>query len=358
LESGNIVLALSVASASLLFPMVIRLGKKPTNRRIAILAGLMALTWLSGEGYIQLGVLLAWVPAFIWLLFEAGKKKQEKLIAFGKSILISGLLCGILILPSAHFLVSGMGKDSCPNLPDLQPIRYLPLNLVIGDSALMGKSYLGMDTFPYSHINFIDWTPLIFAVIAGYFVFQQKRKKVYVAIYLSFLLALVFSSREIYIFLIPHVPSLTKLCSMSDSSSLMVPPILGMAAWGVDQVLKLNWPKISMGNSQISGGTKTVSLKWLIIIPVLALSFNNIIAFDKNYLNVQKNEIAPNEIAFVRLNDTQWVDPPAGWLPTLLNEDRKIIMWDRHVTFMGRQRLAGYILITDKPDEGANIIAQ
>lgn len=357
LESGNIVLALSVASASLLFPMVLRLAKQPTKRRIAALSILMALTWLSGEGYIQLGVVLAWFPAFLWLLHEPGRKKQEKWIAFGKSLLISGLLCGLLIVPAAHFLPS-MDKDSCPNLPDLQPIRYLPLNLVIGDTALMGKTYLGMDTFPYSHINFIDWTPIILAVIAGYFVFQQKSKKVYGVIYLSIFLALVFSTREIYIFLVPHLPFLDKLCSMSDSSSLMVPPLLVMAAWGLDRLFDVKWPRLSLGDGQKDGKEKSISIKWLILIPVLVLSFTNIIPFDKNYLGVHLNSIQADEFAYAQINEVQWVGVPANWQPTLLDEYRKVIMWDRHVIWKNRQRLAGYIEFTSNPDDTMQIVAK
>jgi len=359
MESGNILFTFSVASASLLFPMVLRLYKKPTNRRISLLAVLMALTWLSGEGYIQLGVVLSWFPAFLWLLYEYGKKKQEKLIAFGKSLLISGLLCGILILPAAHFMIHDMDKPSCPDFQDVQPMRYLPLNLVIGDSALMGQTYLGMDTFPYAHINFIDWTPVIFAIIAGYFVLQQKNKKVYAAIYLSVLLAVVFTSREIYLFLAPFFPSLAKICSMGGSSSLMVPPILVMAAWGLDRLFDLKWPKITMGGGQKGEMTKSVSLKWLILIPVLVLSFKNVIPFDKNYLNVHKVEISEEDLAFARLNDTQWMHPPSGgdWILTLLNENRKMIMWDRHVVWKDRQRLAGYIQLTDNPGDDVEIVS-
>jgi len=357
LESGNILFVLSIASASLLFPMVLRLGKKPTNRRIAVLAVLMALTWLSGEGYIQYAVLLAWFPAFLCLLYEAGRKKQEKWIAFGKSFCISCLLCGILFVPVAHYLPS-MDKDACPDFHDEQPMRYLPLNLVIGDAGLMGQTYLGMDTFPYAHINFIDWTPVLLAIIAGYFVFQQKNKRLYGSIYLSVLLVMVVCSREIYVFLVPYMPFLTKVCSVGGSSSLMVPPILAMAAWGLDRLFDLKWPKISLGNGQNDEIAKSLSLKWLILIPVLVLSFKNIIPFDKNYLNVSKNEIPAEEFAYAHINATQWVDPPANWLPTLLDEDRKIIMWDRHVLWKNRQRLAGYIGFTNSPDSSVIVLAK
>ena len=357
LESGNILFMLSIASASLVFPMILRLNKKPTNRNIALLAIILALTWLSGEGYIQIGIVLAWFPAFLWLLYETGKKKQEKLIAVGKSLVISGLLCGILIVPLVHFLPVSE-KDTCPDFQDVQPMRYLPLNLVISDSALMGQTYLGLDTFPYAHINFIDWTPVILAIIAGYFVFQQKNKKIYAAIYLSVLLVMVLTSKEIYVFLVHFLPFLTNLCSMGGTSSLMVPPILAMAAWGSDRLLDLKWPEIISGNALKSEGSGSISIKWFIFIPIFIFSFVNVIPFDKNYLNVHKVTINQEEFAFFHPADTQWVNPPSEWLPTLLSEDQKVIVWDLHVLWKDRQRLAGYITYTSNPDNTVEIVSQ
>jgi hypothetical protein len=357
-ESGNIMYALSIPSACLLFPMVLRLNKQPTNKRIAALAVLMALTWLSGEGYIQVAVVFAWFPAFLLLLYETGKKKQEKWIAFGKSLLLSGILCGILILPAGHFMVSGMDKDSDPGFKDEQPMRYLPLNLVIGDAALLGQTYLGMDTFPYAHINFIDWTPVIFALIAGYFVLQQKNKRIFGAIYFSALLAMVISSREIYVFLAPYMPFLAKLGAMGVASSMMVPPILVMAAWGLDRILDLNWPKIIKHHNQTRVKNEPVSIKLFIIIPILILSFKNIIPFDRSYLHVHRVDISTEELAYAKTNDAQWVNPPDDWIPILLGENRKIIMWGRHVTWKDRQRLAGYIGFINNPDNTVEIISQ
>ena len=357
LESGNILFMLSIASASLVFPMVLRLNKQPTNRNIALLAVILALTWLSGEGYIQIGIVLAWFPAFLWLLYETGKKKQEKLIAFGKSLVISGLLCGILVVPLAHFLPA-IEKDSCPDFQDVQPMRYLPLNLVISDSALMGQTYLGMDTFPYAHINFIDWTPVILAIIAGYFVFQQKNKRVYGSIYLSVLLVMIMCSRETYVFLVRYLPFLTNLCSMGGASSLMVPPILAMSAWGLDRMFDLKWPKLTLGNGEKDEKAKSISLKWIVFIPILVLSFTNVIPFDKNYLNVHKADISQEELAFFQPSDAQWVNPPSEWLPTLLSQDQKVIVWDLHVLWKDRPRLAGYISYTSAPDNTMQVVSQ
>ncbi len=360
MEAGNVIFMFSIASASLLFPMVLRLNKKPTNKRVASLALLMALTWLSGQGYIQLAVVLAWFPAFWFLLYEKGQKRQEKWIAFGKAFLISILLCGIFFLPTARSMVHGMDKPSCDDFHDVQPMRYLPLNLVIGDAALMGETYLGMDTFPYAHINFIDWTPVILAVIAGHFVLRQPDKKIYAAIYLSILLAMIFTSREIYVFLYAYFPVLAKICSMGGSSSLIVPPLLAMAAWGLDRVLELDWFVITKNKGSSEEAAKSVSLKWFILIPILILSFKNVIPFSKNYLGVHKVELPEQEVAFARTSDAQWINTPfsGDWVLTFLNEGIKIIMWERHWSWNDRTRLVGYIGFTDNPDDDVQILSK
>jgi hypothetical protein len=356
LESGNIVLVLSVTFASLLFPMVLRLNKKPTNRRVALLAVFMALAWLSGQGYIQLGLVFGWFPAFLWLLYEEGKVKQEKWIAFGKSLFISGMLCAILFLPAAHFF-KYMDKMAMTDFRNLQPIRYLPLNLVIGDSGLLGQQYLGMDTFPYAHINFIGWTPIIFALIAGHFVLTQKNKRIYAAIYLSILFSMVISSQELYEYLDLYFPTVMKLRAMSVTSSLMVPPILAMAAWGLDRLLELEWPNITKTTGQIGKKTQSLSLKWVILLPILVFSFRNVIPFIKNYINVHLVDIPKEELAFFQIKDAQWVYAPPEWLPVLLNGNHKIIEGDRPWVWKDRERLYGYIGFLNSPGNDVVLIS-
>lgn len=350
LESGNIVLALSVASASLLFPMVLRLNKKVTFRRIAVLALLMALTWLSGQGYIQVGVFFGWFPAFLYLLYQENHQKQEKWLAFGKSLLLSILLCGILFLPSLHF-INAMDKYTMEDFKSLQPFNYIPLNLVISDPGLFSQSYLGMDTFPYEHINFIGWIPVIFAVIAGYFVLKQDKKRVYGGLYLAIIIVMVMTSRGIMLFLKDYLPVLMKLRALSVATSLMVPPILGLAAWGVDRLSELEWPQIVKHNAQETTSSSSLSLKWIILIPILILSFKEIIPFAQNYIHLRDIQISPDDLAFIQLNDTQWVTPPNNdWFPTLLAESRKVIMTDRPWNWKDRQRLSGYVGLVYNPN--------
>lgn len=341
LEAGNIILVLSTSFACLLFPMVLRLNKNPTYGRVAGLAFIMALTWLSGQGYIQLGVLVGWFPAFLWLLFERGKKYQRKWMAFGGALIISLLICAILLLPALHFSGS-TEKYTMGDFKNLQPMRYVPLNFVINDHELFRQQYLGMDTFPYARINFVGWLPIILAVIAGYFVLQKKEKRLFFAIYAAIFLILIVASRDIYPVLKEYLPIVNRLRAFSVATSLMVPPLLAMAAWGLDRLFELKWPRMVFHDGDDNPNPSSFSLKWLILLPMMLLSFQQLIPFAKNYINLIKVEVPQNDLDFVRLDDTQWVNPASDeWFPILMSEKRKLIMGDRSFMMKGRPRLYG-----------------
>ncbi len=350
LESGNIILVLSTASACLVYPMILRLNKKPSFRRVAGLAIILALAWLSGQGYNQLGVVLAWFPAAIWLLYESGKKKQEKWIAFGSAIVISALLCAVLLVPALRFW-GNIEKFTMDDFKNLQPMRYVLLNLVINEHELFRQTYLGMDTFPYARINFIGWIPVILATLSGYFVMKKKKKTIFFALYLSIFLILIFTSRDIYPILKDYLPFVNNLRAFSVATSLLVPPILVLAAWCLDRLFELKWPVIAFNKKHTGDGMKGFSVKWLILIPLVIVSFKNVIPTAKNYIHVIKVDIPQSELNFARLNDTQWVNPPNyEWFPVLMSEKRKLIMTDRFFTWKDRYRLYGYIDLTNNPN--------
>jgi hypothetical protein len=350
LESGNIILVLSTVSACFVYPMVLRLHKKTTYRRIAVLAVIMALTWLSGQGYNQLGVVVGWFPAFVWLLYENGKKKQQKWIAFGSAIILSALICAILFLPAAHFM-SSMEKYTMDDFKNLQPMRYVPLNLVISDNDFYHQQYLGNDTFPYAHLIYIGWFPVILAILSGYFVMKRENKRVYAAIYASILLVLIATSRDIYPVLKDYLPIVNRLRAFSVATSMFVPQILVMAAWTLDRLFELKWPKITFNEDDGVAPKRSFNLKWIVLIPLMILPFKSLIPFAQDYIHVIKVDVPQSDLAFARLNDTQWVNPPSDeWFPVLMNENRKLIMTDRFFVWKDRERLFGYIDLTPNPN--------
>jgi hypothetical protein len=350
LDAGNIVLALSVATASLLLPMTIRLNKKITTRRIAVLAVLLALTWVSGQGYIQLGVIVGWFPAFLFLLLTRSSTDQTKIIAFGKSILISIVLCGIFFLPTVHFM-NQMDKYTMEDFKSMQPLNYIALNFVINDPGLFSQSFLGMDGFPYEHINYIGWIPVIFAVIALFLVKRDEDDHIIGSLLLSVVLLLIFTSRESMVFLKEYIPSITKLRAFSVATNLMVPPILGLAALGFDRVFSMEWPRIIKLDSPKSEPGLSLSVKWLVLIPLLIISFKDIIPFAQNYIHLRDIKIPSQELAFLGSDNAQWSTPPnADWFPDLMADSRKVIMTDRSWNWKNRERLSGYLQLVNNPD--------
>jgi hypothetical protein len=353
LESGNVVLVLSVASAALVLPMVLRLNKRISNRRIALLAILLALLWLSGQGYIQIGVIIGWFPAFLLLLYQSGQKIQKKWIAFGKAFLLSIALSSLLILPTLHFYHNIL-KYSADDFKSLQPLAYIPLNLVIRDPSLFTQTYLGMDAFPYEHINYIGWVPVLFAIVSGFFVLKQENKRIFAALFLSILLPLLFTSHEVMTFLFKLIPAVHYLRAFSVATALMVPPLLGLAAWGLQKVSELDWPQIIRGRQTESRQIQSLSLKWIILVPVLLISLIGNIKFVQPYISLHTIDIPQEDLAFLQLKDKQWVSPTsADWVQALMDDSAKIVI-DRPWVWKDRQRLLGYIQLLFNPDKVYN----
>ncbi len=350
LEAGNIVLVLSIAFATLIFPMVLRLNRAPTRRNMAYLAILLSMTWLSGQGYIQVGLVAAWFPAFLYLLYDRATHRQEKWILFGKALALSGLICAVLFLPAAHFM-SAIDKFTMDGFKDLQPLKYIPLNLVISDRELYRHTFLGMDGFPYEHLLFIGWIPVIFAVISIFFIQKQADKKPHFTLFISILLTLIITSWGFSSFFNNFFPILSKLRALSVATALMVPPILALAAMGLDRLAECEWPLvISKKEAQNTAGN-ILSTKWLILVPILVISIVDLNSFSKNYITLRHVEVPKSEINFVQLVETQWVNPPnQDWFPTLLNEKRKLILTDRPWVWKDRYRLYGYVDLVPNPN--------
>jgi hypothetical protein len=120
LQAGNITLVLSVASASCLLPMFIRLRRSPTSRNIALLTLFLALTWLSGQGYIQVVAILAYFPAVLWYLYKKTKPRTESWLAFAIALLLSALIISVLLIPFFHFY-GNWQKPGTTELDSIQP---------------------------------------------------------------------------------------------------------------------------------------------------------------------------------------------------------------------------------------------
>lgn len=173
LSFGLVVLITSIATASLLIPAAILFSRRPGRRSTALLGGLLGITILSGQAYIQIGVLLL-APAGLLLLVRNGASWQvllQRLIQVG-AIALS--IASILVVPVMHYR-SIVGKDFDPYFSRSQAFKYVPLNLVIDRRDYFSSSMFNQPGFPAWHVNYIGWIALGFVALGTSRLWAQSR---------------------------------------------------------------------------------------------------------------------------------------------------------------------------------------
>jgi len=236
LSFGLVVLMTSIATASLLVPALVLFGRNPDRRHTAVTGALLGVTLVSGQAYIQIGVLLL-SPALLLLLIRRGYTWKLVLLRLGQIGAMAILLSALLLLPVLHFHAV-IDKDFDPYFSRSQPFRYVPLNLVIDRLDYFSSSMFKEAGFPAWHVNYIGWIPIIFAIVGIAPLWRRSKNET------LFLGALVFGalwlgSGDLFKWVSAH-PSLgelheqaVRLRTTSNIANLAVPPIIGFSACGI-----------------------------------------------------------------------------------------------------------------------------
>lgn len=335
LETGNVILVLSIASASLLIPMIIRFKKFPNNRNIVIFALLFSLTWLAGQGYVQLVVTVSFLPVFLWYLYKKSSNLLEKWKPFIKTVILSLILSAVLIIPVIHFS-RNIDKVNNVDFADIQPLEYNVLNLVIHDLDFFHIDTLGKNSIAYIHINHIGWIPILLLALSLAFIQNSKIKKELVMLYAIIILVFIFSSKELYV-LLGKMPLIPQLRSIGLTASLAIQPILGIAAFSLNKLVENKWDNINFEITGDSFRIKPIPLKWLLIVLILFFSIKNVYEFGRNFISVSQIYIPEEEIQLLDTDDSQWVQGlNSDWDYKLINQYKKVIMpgrpwyWKNH----------------------------
>ncbi len=314
MDGGGFLFILSQASASMIFAPIVGLYLQRKKSYTIWLGILLALTWVSGQGYIQIGVVMGVFPALLILILSRNGKISALWKDYAKAIILSLLLAGVLILPLAHFYPN-FTKVADPYLTNLQPLASLPLNLVISDMKFFTTEVLGHDLMAYINYIFIGWFPVILAILSLYFVPKDKTRLMWF-FWVVILLIFVSCSKEYVTFLHKYFPSIDTLRFFSVVSGMVVTPLLGLAAWSLDEILKKPLPKFMLSNSDGSSGG--VSIKWIIWLAILIGSLYPLASYrlpwldvittfprsdlDEKLINGEANWLAPIREDFI------WVD--------------------------------------------------
>jgi len=325
MQNGMLVIVVSLAFASLLIPAILNLTIKPSRRSALVLGVLMALVLLSGQGYIQMGVLLGVLPAALvyWIdrTSAIGHLVRRLLLA----ALVALLLSAVLWVPMLHF-APNLVKDGDPTLSYAQPLEYLPLNLVIRDQGFYENPTLEKLPAPVLNIQFIGWLPILLAMVTVAWGGSTRNRRLaffLIAIFLVFFFSSSTGMRAMDK-VIPGVAPYIRHPSLI--AGVAVPLILGLAAWGLDLILHADWLKLRLTIKRMPD--LDVNAIYLIAAFPLLVSIRATYDFAEKYywLSLLPPEYEPS-IPMLVTESAEWVAPPFGeylWYPMSLGRELKL----------------------------------
>jgi hypothetical protein len=311
MELGTFGILLSTAACSLVLAPGVALGLTG-KRRYAILLGVtLGLALLAGQGYMQFGLALSVIPAFLIFLPHRDPTFKHLWKEYLLSGLLAFLIAGVFLIPMLHFYPNVV-KPEDPLFGAVQPLKYIPLNHLIDDMPFFASTALKPTPFPYLYINFLGWIPILLAILAWRLI-PRTGFRLLLFFLTAILLVYLNASADIIKLLMKILPIFAGIRHTPVIAGLANPLILGLSAWGLDALLHVKWPKIALINSNPSNSVFGVNAAILILTIPLLWSLREAYIFGQNWLfTVKSDPTLIQKIAYLRTNGTEWVDLPFG----------------------------------------------
>lgn len=307
MELGIPGLVLATATTSLVFAALIRLAKRQRRKDAVLLGVCTASAIVSGQGYIQVG-LLAILPLYA-LFFWGNENLKRTWNNYLITALTALLLAAPFLVPLLHFSPN-IVKDFDPQFKTAQPITYFVLNLVIDDLRYYYSNVMMKYPYPHLYALYIGWVPILLFIhsLRGSLLnFGRILWFMIAAIILEFLIG----SAVLLKLLVPIWTTVAGVRHSPQITGLAIPFILGISAYGLDRLLKAQWTIPWSPHLKLPAGWS--SLTRLLVIMSLVYSLQSCAQFASHWL---KTTHLSDEV-FITLehfktNDLQWVNPPFG----------------------------------------------
>ena len=310
MELGAFGVVLSTAMCSLVFGGILTVARGGGKRSAVILGVLTASALVSGQGYIQVG-LLGIIPAIPFLLFDDDRRLLPVWKDYALAFILALLLAAPFLIPFIHFAPNFV-KETDPNFNSAQSLTYLPLNLVIDDWEYYNTEILGKFPYPHLYSLYIGWIPVILALI-GLSKAQQKDRRFIWFMGAGIILEFLIGSAVLLKRLTFIIPAIAGIRHPPQIAGLAIPLILGLSAYGLDYLIHLPWPTLWVGLSEkLEARSIRLSLYWLLLIP-LFLSLKSGYEFTKAWVYTDRSSEKIQELLEELKTETlQWVNPPFG----------------------------------------------
>lgn len=364
LVGGLVPVVIANAMFALLFAAAVRLARGG-GRRLTVLVGtLIALLAVSGQGYAQIGFLLA-LPAFAILI--AGRDGRWRRITreFALAAGLGILLAGPLLVPLAHFWPHWT-KLGDPSFSRDQPLRYLPLNFVIDDGAFYRNPLLGKQPFPEWYLNYVGWPAVALAVVGVAVLARRRQTRLAAFLGIYLIVVLWIASGAPFRWLFAHAnayPGIRAFAAGIETPSLIaglaICPLLALATAGLDGLLRRPSPDrclvLTLGTARSDRSPLLVVDHRLLVTIAAVLALFQVRSTGRPWLGTTP---APtSEIAQVldalHTPDLQWVQPPYGegtWITQALDQGYKLAFYHRPWDWNGRPNPTP-VLVASRTDQ-------
>ncbi len=305
MDLGVYGVVLSTAACSLAIAALIRLAKENTKRNAILLGAFTALAAVSGQGYMQIGLIAVFI---VFALFYWG---GENIKAVWKNYFIAAvsafLLAAPFLVPFLHFSPN-LSKWFDADFISAQPLSYFVLNLVIDDARYFYSDVMEKFPYPYLYTLYIGWIPILLFTFALPRI-KNEDKKLFYFMAASIVFIFLIASAVILKPLANLFPFLAGIRHPPQIAGLAIPFILAIAAYGLEQILSTK--SISIPFPKFFATLK-ISTRWLVLIPLL-YSLYTCMEFAIYWTGTVKLR----EDLFLTLDklktpDLQWVNTPFG----------------------------------------------
>lgn len=308
LEMGVVGLIVSMAACSLLFPPLLALLRRGSLRDQQLFAAVFALLIVSGQGYLQIGMLLV-LPLFAFLLI----REREAWTKLGASMGLGGWLAGVFLIPFLHFYPN-FGKDADPYFASSQPLEWIPLNLVIGDTDFYLSTALQKLPYGYLYLSYIGWVPVLLAVVGLYALLITQQKRLAAVLVLAIGAFWFIASALPFRWAMSVAPDLAAIVrNPIVIAGLSVPLVLVLAGFGVDYVAKQPYAMLIAWLDKDNNTFRRLYWSHVLLLPLLVWSLFAVYEFSQKWLFLVEHHPETHTAAEAMDSETaQWVALPHG----------------------------------------------
>jgi|GEM_PF-3900351 len=364
-QYGNLGLVLSTAACALAIPLIIRFVRNSNKRNAVLLGFALASILLAGQGYYQVAFICVIASAVILLPADWSRWKTTGYYALFAAV-IAFLLAAPLLIPLGVAL-SAFAKRADFEFASSQPIELLALNLLINDVGFYYTEALQKQPFPFLYINYIGWIPVLLASIGLTHVKPSGIRRVILFLAaIAFLALWLASAAPLRLLLVlindPELRAqIGGLRNIVLVAGLAVPPILGLAAVGLERLINAPWPRFQMLAGNSDNHLFVFNTRWFLPLPVI-IAVLSAYTFNKTWITTI--QVDPTVIWVVDALDSphlRWVNHPSGevgFLEYAVRKNLKISAGFRPWRFKERPPVEPEVAaFRDAPPEGWRVLA-